>query len=202
MLDIFNKILDLVAPPPPAVSYLRNVSPQDFTKELNQNTVGNVKVLSDYTKPRIKAAITANKFHDHKKAAALLGILLQEWLTTLPIKTTILIPVPLSAKRQKDRGYNQVLRIIKEVKSDSVTIAELLVRQKETVPQTSLKRSERLTNMIDVFKFSSSQQNFSGQRLILVDDVITTGSTLDSARKALEANLPEDCELICIAIAH
>jgi predicted amidophosphoribosyltransferase len=83
------------------------------------------------------------------------------------------------------------------------SVASVLTRTKETVPQVSLGRQQRLHNIKGIFQCDAELLvPFSGQTLILLDDVATTGATLNEARATLVPYLPADTKLICLALAH
>lgn len=201
MLNILRLILDSIFPLHDCLKRLQTVTTKDFDRYLTIQTHANTTVLSDYNLPAIKAAITANKFHDYQKAAELLGSLINNWYKNLPTKPTIFIPVPLSKARESKRGYNQVTRILETVE-EPIIIEKLLIRTKHTVPQTSLSKTERLKNVVGAFKCVPRNDLAKYNRVIIVDDVVTTGATLVAARKALIPHLPKDCEIICLALAH
>lgn len=108
--------------------------------------------------------------------------LFQEVLETQPL----LIPIPLSGKRQRQRGYNQSLLLAKALaKKFDLPMGEVLKRNKETKPQYGLKKEERLVNMQDAFVFVGPK----GKRAaLLIDDVLTTGSTFLEAAAQLKRN--------------
>ena len=102
----------------------------------------------------------------------------------------LLVPIPLSLKRAKTRGYNQsellARAMLKYLDRDKFCIdAKLLVKEIETTAQADMKRkSERLTNLGACFRVTRSS---SGECVILIDDVTTTGATLGAARSSLRA---------------
>jgi len=93
--------------------------------------------------------------------------------------------VPLNTVRYRERGYNQSALIAKSVANLlSVPFKEdILERTKNTISQTSLKREARKLNVQDAFRIKKSME---GKRILLVDDVITTGSTLNECAKVLK----------------
>jgi ComF family protein len=202
MLDIFRIIADFIFPPHHSVMTLRPETTTSFLRHYSQREVGKVETLAKYTDKEVQAAIIANKFHNHEKAAALLASLLDHYLSSLPDKPTILVPIPLGRNRKRTRGYNQVERVLQCVTSKNCTTVPLLRRTKETTPQTSLARALRLENMTGVFGTIVYDFPTENCRLVIVDDVLTTGATLASARTELAEHVPKNCELICVALAH
>jgi competence protein ComFC len=81
-------------------------------------------------------------------------------------------------------------------------IKKLLIRKIDTIPQTKMDRDERLNNMTNVFAFIEPDIDLQSYRIVLVDDVITTGATISSAHKILKENLPSGTEILCLALAH
>lgn len=95
--------------------------------------------------------------------------------------------VPLYAVRRRERGYNQSEIIAKYLaKYTGIRYLKSLKRQRYTKSQTKLHRSERLQNLQGAFK-AVNRAKIQGKSLILVDDVFTTGSTLNESSKALHA---------------
>lgn len=99
-------------------------------------------------------------------------------------------PIPLSAKKLKERGFNQALLVTRFFqKFFKFPIADFLVRTKETKSQAELKtRKERYNNLRGAFKINlfSHSEFIKESRIILIDDVITTGSTVKEAAKVLK----------------
>jgi len=98
----------------------------------------------------------------------------------------IIVPVPLHKRKQRKRGYNQSVEICKGI-SDAMNkpmIINNLVRTKHTATQTSKGRYDRWENVSGIFKVKNSTA-FQGKHLLLVDDVITTGATLESCCEEL-----------------
>jgi len=100
----------------------------------------------------------------------------------------IIIPVPLHSKRKLWRGFNQA-EIIAKIISDyfnSELFIDKLIRIKKSKPQAKLNKSKRKINIKRCFEWQGS--NLAGRNIILVDDVATTGSTLNECAKILKEN--------------
>lgn len=97
----------------------------------------------------------------------------------------LILPVPLSTARLQHRGYNQALEICKHL-SRQKTDAYLLLRIKDTLTQSSLSKSERMKNVKAAFAVEPLRaKELKGKRVLLVDDVMTSGATLFAAAEAL-----------------
>jgi ComF family protein len=97
-----------------------------------------------------------------------------------------IIPVPLHPKRQKQRGYNQSEMIAQgiSVVTDIPMLTDVLVRNVETVTQTKMTREERWKNVSGKFVIHD-QDIIINKHVLLVDDVVTTGSTLEACGEIL-----------------
>lgn len=202
MLYIFTHILDTILPPHPSVLKLRQETPERFERFYSLKKISNSTTLSDYTQDTIKAAITANKFYNHNKASILLATLVKKWIDTQSAKRIIFIPIPLSNTRIRKRGYNQVTRVVENISKDNISIQNLLMRVKDTEAQTKLDRSLRLKNISNAFVYQPLKIDVDNCHIVLIDDVITTGTTMQEAYKTLKPNLPKNCQLTCLALAH
>lgn len=101
--------------------------------------------------------------------------------------TSLVIPVPLSNKRLKHRGYNQSA-LLAGYLAKKLNIAidyDSLIRIRDTVPQTELKKKERMKNLINAFAVNNPNK-IKDRKIILVDDVYTTGRTLEECSKTLK----------------
>jgi len=108
-------------------------------------------------------------------------------LTKLIMENDIdcIIPMPLHANRLKARGFNQSLEIAKVMaKQSNIPLdASSCLRIKNTPPQASLALKQRLKNMKGAF---SCQQSYTNQHVALIDDVMTTGTSLDELAKVVK----------------
>jgi ComF family protein len=100
-------------------------------------------------------------------------------------KADVLLPIPLSTARMQHRGYNQALELCKHL-NRAKTDAHLLLRIKDTLTQSTLNKQERLKNVKTAFAVEPLRaQELQGKRIVLVDDVMTSGATLFSAATSL-----------------
>ncbi|MGM9937972.1 MAG: ComF family protein [Candidatus Ornithomonoglobus sp.] len=108
-----------------------------------------------------------------------------------------IVPVPLSKERMTERGYNQT-EIITEYIADTIglPVRKFLVREKHCVAQSKLWGIERAKNVIGAF---AAKANLSGNRIILTDDIFTTGSTVNECARILRAAGAKEVCVICAA---
>jgi ComF family protein len=98
----------------------------------------------------------------------------------------MIIPVPLHPTRQRERGFNQA-SLLAELLSAEVSIPSklLLERVRYTTTQTALDRAERMENLHNAFRLRKNM-DVRGLRVLLIDDVLTTGSTLNECARILK----------------
>lgn len=142
-----------------------------------------LRALAYHTGP-LRQAIHHFKYQDLRSLAGPLGKLMsQGWAVLAPRNLSIdaIIPVPLHPTRQRQRGYNQAALLAIEVGAhlQLPVLQDVLVRTKATAPQVDLGAQERRANVQDAFRCVGNR--LSGKRVMLLDDVCTTGSTLESA---------------------
>lgn len=98
-----------------------------------------------------------------------------------------LVPVPLHPRKQRERGYNQSELIARELLAvlPQCRVEALLVRSLDTVSQTRFDRKQRIRNLKNAFSLRQKRAIDPAQRYIIVDDVFTTGSTVNACAAAL-----------------
>lgn len=117
------------------------------------------------------------------------GLIQQEAFVKFVGKNPILIAVPLHSQREKSRGYNQSELLAKQlsVHLGIKYLPNVLRRKINTKAQFSLKKEERRVNLKGAFDFNLKfKESLIGKRIILVDDITTTGSTLRECTKILK----------------
>ena len=133
--------------------------------------------------------IVGFKFHAHPGRASALALLMRSapWVEPALDAADWVLPLPLSSERLKTRGFNQALLLARQLAPDK-TDARLLLRIKDTPHQSALKRAERLASVSDAFAVEPLlAQRLHGARLVLVDDVMTSGASLFAAARTLRA---------------
>lgn len=116
-------------------------------------------------------------------------------------KYDIIIPVPISKKRNNQRGYNQSSLIARELGKNlkNVQIKEdILYKVKDTLPQSSLKLEQRMYNLKDAYKVQKSEI-IKNKKILLFDDIFTTGSTVDECAKVLKSAGAEEVGVLTFA---
>lgn len=132
----------------------------------------------------VKRLIDDLKFQRVKSAAMSLALLLHESLPQLP-SNTIIVPIPTLKSHVRQRGYDHMELIAKHfAKLRSLPFNPLLIRA-NTVTQHELNKSEREEASRHAFKLNNVELSSSGVNCLLLDDIITTGSTVSSAAKIL-----------------
>ena len=112
-----------------------------------------------------------------------------------------LIPVPLHSARKRERGYNQSLAISKSIHAKTnIPISATLKRTKYSITQTKLSSDDRMRNVQGIFMVNNSL-SIRGKHLMLIDDVMTTGSTLESCAQALLESGARSVSALTIATA-
>ncbi|MEK0431462.1 MAG: hypothetical protein RL139_1266 [Gemmatimonadota bacterium] len=102
---------------------------------------------------------------------------------------TALVPIPLAAPRLRERGYNQAVRLADAVgRRWDLPVWDVVTRDRATGTQTRLTPGERLANVRHAFSVGTADDiRVRGRHLILVDDVLTTGATLNACAEVLFA---------------
>lgn len=147
---------------------------------------------ADYRNNAIKKIIRTFKYRQAGALAETLGEILSQRTEKLFIKNSagasLIIPVPLAPKRQRERGFNQAALLGRYFaqKNGLAFDSEILLKIKNTAPQVGTAgRGERLENLKESFAVSDFKK-IQGKTVILVDDVLTTGATIMECARALQ----------------
>ena len=172
--------------------------------------------LYDYRYPAIKKSLWLLKYKGRKRLANVFAEIIYdkilEELSELSILENfvepILIPIPLSSKRYRERGFNQAELICRELikindsrhNTNLKLENDILIKPKNTEHQARIKdRRNRLKNIIGSFAVKNSEK-IKGRNIILIDDILTTGATLNEAKKTLKQAGAR--KVIAFTVAH
>jgi len=171
-------------------------------RETGRPALGRIVVAADYEGP-VGSAIRALKFRRQRRLALPLALLLADAMRRTGTTVDVIIPMPLHAARRRERGYNQAELLARPLAHTlGVPLRhDLLARIRATQPQTRLSRRDRQANVAGAFALASpaAAQALAGKRVALVDDVTTTGATLEAAAQALSAAHPATICALAVA---
>lgn len=162
------------------------------------NAVDQLLIVADYKNPLVEKTIKFLKYKFIRDLEQPLTILMRRYLKwfTLDKKFNVfesgplLIPVPLHPRRLNWRGFNQSELLAKNI-ADTFQMEmadDIIERTINVTPQVDIKeREERLKNLSGIFKIINKEK-LTGRAVLLIDDVCTTGATLNECAKVLKAN--------------
>jgi ComF family protein len=132
-----------------------------------------------------RTAVLTLKFKSGRYLAPLMGEFLRAEVRSRPIQADVVVPVPLAAGRQRARGFNQAQLLAEEIATavSGTIVGDALVRE-ERVAQQTLRAADRLVNLAGAFSCAAVNE-VEGRRMLLVDDVVTTGATFSACADAL-----------------
>jgi competence protein ComFC len=219
-MGFLNTILDIVFP---VKCVLCGKTGADLCLECLKDTPGAEREsarwifpLYDYRHPAIKKSLQLLKYKGKKRLARVFAEIIYEKileeLSELGVlenfTDSILIPIPLSAKRYRERGFNQAQLICEELlKIENLRHGaniklenNILIKPKETAHQALIKdRSKRLKNIIGSFS-TKNEERIKNRNIILIDDITTTGATLSEAKKVLKQSGAR--KIVAFTVAH
>ncbi len=154
---------------------------------------------------KVRQAIHLFKYEGGKKLGEGLGQLMADYLLQfheeLLVKTDIILSVPLHPKKEKRRGFNQTHILCQKISEITGLVFQKdgLQRKRDTVAQSTLHTPEdRRQNLKGAFE---TTLDFSGKRLLLVDDIFTTGSTCNECTKVLYRARAMEVHIVCLSAA-
>jgi ComF family protein len=160
-----------------------------------------------------KALICAYKYQYRVELAVPLSRILWQTLARYwePQQIDCIVPVPLHNRRLRQRGFNQAELMLRAWPDGSqsagrhqqppVFWADILVRSRHTRPQIALDRRQRVANMLDAFQLVNPSA-IRGCRVLLVDDVLTTGATVNACARVLHKAKAASVEVLTLARAQ
>jgi ComF family protein len=190
----------------PLTNHHLNPENEAFKKFYGKFPVEFVTTLVYYNKKGIVQELIHNlKYRGHEEIGSFLGDWHSEELKNLPVLKDItqIIPVPLHHKRLKKRGYNQVSTYAQSLSKNLEITYNPLILYRKVYSNTQVKKN--LLGRIDlnetIFDVNFTEQDHNNH-FLLIDDVITTGSTLESCSKALLKIPGAKISIVCMAMSH
>lgn len=134
----------------------------------------------------VDAVLQRYKYDGFLAVANLLGDLLAHQLATHAVKPDAIIPMPLHCARLQERGFNQAVEIGRRLSRQLAVPLDVhsCTRPRPTAPQAGLSLKQRMRNLRGAFACST---DFSGRHVALLDDIMTTGASLDALARTMKA---------------
>ena len=115
-------------------------------------------------------------------------------------KYDVIIPVPISKKRKKKRGYNQSELVANELaqKLNQDIWTDIIIKKKDNKPQSELNKLERIKNVEDIYEINKPIE-VKNKKVLLLDDIYTTGRTVNEIARKLKQNQTQEIGVITLA---
>ena len=218
-MNHFNRVIgiafDFFLPKSPLDKAVDEVTIEKLSEKLlkgRETENKSIYALFDYRDEVIRHMVWALKYRRNRKVGQVFAQILYDFLAEefsdlnvySDFDKPLLVPIPLFKKRLRKRGFNQTESLAKEIAKiggDSFCTLDttLLKKIKDTPSQTSLEREQRLKNVTGAFAVANAP-NIKNRNIVLLDDVTTTGATLNEARKTLLSSGAKS--VLGIAVAH
>lgn len=209
---VFSGLTDFLFPKPLSVISLENLTASEIlrllpsAKDLGEDTLA----IWNYATPETRELIWELKYRKNEKILENLALILYDVIKTEVSERALydnfshplLIPMPMSSERRRERGFNQTEILCEAIKKfDTENTLEydpnILQKSHHTESQTLVENKKlRLQNLEN----SMQAKNVEGRNIILIDDVTTTGATFKEARRALKHAAAK--KILCLALAH
>lgn len=177
--------------------------------KINGKYLDRVFVATDYNQALIRKMILAFKYPPFIRdlcipLSQILLVHLAIAYKEMDLEDSLLIPIPLDQKRMKWRGYNQseeIAKRVSEILKVSMPQVDVLAKIKKTPPQVTLSEKQRRENVKDSFKVIKPKM-VADRRIILIDDVFTTGATMEECARILKESGAKSVIGVAVAIAN
>lgn len=174
---------------------------QNSCKIILKNNLSGLYYLTNYRDELIQKLIHQLKYRYAEEIAEILG---KQFRGLIDQNFDYIIPIPLHKKRYAERGFNQAellgKQIIVQTHCNASLQTDILFRGKYTHAQAQLSHEERKLNMRNVFMINKKKMDFiKNKKILLVDDVYTTGATMNECAKILKKNNAKEIWGIVVA---
>lgn len=198
--EFLERIVGAVLPKRDRIAHIEKLTLETVPLSITTRELEGVSIITllDYRESIVEDLIRSLKYDGAEHSAALCAGVLAEYLREeiasiklYSAKKVLLIPVPLHPSRERERGFNQMHKVLKHLPGEfrngplSLHAPKALARVKATRQQTHLSKEERRLNMVDAFAIMNHEL-IRDTHIFLIDDVATTGATLSNAAKRLE----------------
>lgn len=179
-----------------------NLLPLDYQAwDNNDFAFQHCYVCLDYHQSIVQKLIKTFKYQYIQNLSEIFVDILATRITELNLpNNTIICNIPLHAKKKKQRGFDQTEILAKNLSQKiNLVYYPLLQRNRFTHPQAQLDKTARQQNVSDAFSINKNISNIEAEMIILIDDVATTGTTLNEAAKVLKKHF--NAQVITLVIA-
>lgn len=167
---------------------------RDCARQFHGRKLGDdLYFISDYGNELMQKLIHGLKYGYCEELGPVLGKLLRE---AVDEEFDYCLPAPVSRKRKRERGFNQAELLCRPL---GIPINKGLVKIRHTRPQMTLDRAQRLSNLDGCFRYRNDNIDIAGKKLLLVDDVWTTGATMREMTKELQKFGPKAVKYAVLA---
>lgn len=207
--------LEFLFPKDEIIEEIENMSPIEFLEKSSRlrpdRALPGSIILFEYQNDLVRRALHEVKFRGNRKISRLIGEIIDDVLVgEMPdlaifrgVKNPILVPIPMTLRSLRKRGWNQCEYLLSTVIERCVDhhieyAPKALVKIRETADQVGQTRAKRLANLEGCFR--ADENIVSGRSVIVFDDIVTTGATMKEARRALRSAGAR--RIIFLAVAH
>ncbi|MBS1538849.1 MAG: ComF family protein [Bacteroidetes bacterium] len=202
MLYVCDACLDSLEAPPSPNELFNRLSRNFAQDDLSISSIFSL-IAAEHSAP-IMEVMYSLKYRGISRLGVDFGREIGETMKHLGnVNLDVIIPVPIHHARVRERGYNQAERIafgISQVLSIPIE-KDALVRSRYTLSQTKLSAIEREKNVVDVFRGGTAKSKIINKNVLLVDDVFTTGATLNSCATTLLELGAKKVDVATLAVA-
>ena len=205
LISLKDELLDIIYPPKNICiiceSEFIGICP--LCKSKIQRVKENDEILSyGYYNGVLKKLILEFKYNKNFVAGSILAEFLCEIIKNNAMDIDYIVFIPSSKKAMKERGFNQCEYLAQELKKRlNINICKDVIRNKNVMEQKLLSRDERINNIKGAFSLKSNK-NIKNKKLLLIDDVITTGATLYECQKILIENGAISIKMLTVAKSY
>lgn len=205
LISLKDEALDIIYPPKVSCIICESefIGLCPLCKSKIQKVKENEDILSyGYYNGVLKKLILEFKYNKNFVAGSILSEFLYEIIKNNNIDIDCIVFIPSSKKALKDRGFNQCEYLAKELKKSlNINICKDIIKNKNTREQKLLSKEERLKNIKGAFSLKTDK-NIKNKKLLLIDDVMTTGATLYECKKLLMENGATSIKMLTVAKSY